>query len=221
MSLRARFSAALTAGLLATAACGQSAGPVVSFNGSLGDKAALLLIDGEPYTVAVGATVRGVRLLSVEGGRAEIGLGSRRQTLAMGASPGRIGDASPSANAGRKIVLSAGSGGHFTSSGTINGQTTQFLVDTGATAISISQTEAERLGLNFLAGRRIMTQTANGVVPAHMMSLTTVRVGDVEVRNVEAIVIPGQMSHVLLGNSFLTRFQMQRHNDVLTLDLRY
>ncbi|MCV2369258.1 retropepsin-like aspartic protease family protein [Roseateles oligotrophus] len=221
MSLSARLSAALSAGLLATAACAQGGGPVVGFNGSLGAKAALLLIDGEPYTVAVGATVRGVRLLSVEGSQAEIELGSRRQILVMGASPGRVGDAGPAPNAGRKIVLSAGSGGHFTSSGTINGQTTQFLIDTGATAISISQTEAERLGLNFLAGRRVLTQTANGVVPAHMMALNTVRIGDVEVRNVEAIVIPGQMSHVLLGNSFLTRFQMQRHNDVLTLDLRY
>jgi aspartyl protease family protein len=225
MNWPARILTSLTAGLLATAAwaqAGAGAGvPVVSLNGSLGAKAALLLIDGEPRTVAVGSTVRGVRLLSVDDGRVEIELNGRRQTLLMGASPGRLVDTGAAPTAGRKIVLSAGSGGHFTSSGTINGQTTLFLVDTGATAISISQTEAERMGLNFSAGRRIMTQTANGVVPAHMVSLTSVRIGDVEVRNVEAIVIPGQMSHVLLGNSFLTRFQMQRHNDVLTLDLRY
>ncbi len=221
MNWPARILASLSAGLLATAACGQAGSPVVSLNGSLGAKAALLLIDGEPRTVAVGSTVRGVRLLSVDDGRAEIELNGRRQVLLMGASPGRLSDSGTAPTAGRKIVLSAGSGGHFTSSGTINGNTTQFLVDTGATAISISQTEAERMGLNFSAGRRIMTHTANGVVPAHLVSLTSVRVGDVEVRNVEAIVIPGQMSHVLLGNSFLTRFQMQRHNDVLTLDLRY
>jgi aspartyl protease family protein len=220
VKLPARFWAGLIAGLLVGSAWGQTAS-TVSFNGSLGAKAALLLIDGEPRTVAVGTTVRGVRLLALTDGRAEIELGGRRQTLLMGASPGRVGDAGAAANAGRKIILSAGLGGHFTSSGTINGQTTQFLVDTGATAISISQTEAERMGLNFSAGRRIMTQTANGVVAAHMMQLNSVRIGEVEVRNVEAIVIPGQMSHVLLGNSFLTRFQMQRHNDVLTLDLRY
>ncbi|MBT9493541.1 MAG: TIGR02281 family clan AA aspartic protease [Paucibacter sp.] len=216
----ARFWAGLIAGLLVGSVAAQPAS-TVSFNGSLGAKTALLLIDGEARTVAVGATVRGVRLLSLDDGRAEIELGGRRQTLLMGASPGRVGDTGAAAAAGRKIIISAGSGGHFTSSGTINGKTTQFLVDTGATAISISQAEAERMGLNFSAGRSIMTQTANGVVQAHMMQLGSVRVGDVEVRNVEAIVIPGQMSHVLLGNSFLTRFQMQRHNDVLTLDLRY
>ena len=63
--------------------------------------------------------------------------------------------------------------------------------------------------------------TANGVVPAYQIQLGTIRIGDVEVRDVEAIVIPGTISHVLLGNSFLNRFQMRRENDVMTLELRY
>ncbi|MFY7863417.1 retropepsin-like aspartic protease family protein [Roseateles sp.] len=209
------------AGLLLFSVAAQAQGPVVAFNGSLGSKAALLMIDGEARTVPVGETVRGVRLLSLADGQAQIEAGGRRYTLQMGASPGRIGDAAAVSNTRRKIVLSSGPGGHFTTAGSINGQSTQFLVDTGATAISISQTEAERMQLKFLSGRRVMTQTANGTVPAHLLMLDLVRVGDVEIRQVEAIVVPGQMSHVLLGNSFLTRFQMKRDNDVLTLDLRY
>jgi aspartyl protease family protein len=206
-------------GLLATAQA--SAAPLVSFNGSLGSKAALLLIDGEARTVPVGQSVAGVRLVSLDEDRVVVEVDGRRQTLVLGASPGRIGAAGPAPNAGRQIVLSSGSGGHFTANGSINGQTTQFLVDTGATSIAISQVEAERMNLRFRDGRRVMTQTANGVAPAHQIHLNSVRIGDVEVRNVEAIVIPGVMSHVLLGNSFLTRFQMRRDNDVLTLDLRY
>lgn len=194
---------------------------VVSFNGSLGSKAALLLIDGEPRTVVVGQVTRGVKLVSLDDDRIVVEQAGRRQTLLLGASPGRVGDAAPAPNAGRQIVMSSGAGGHFTTIGSINGQTTQFLVDTGATSISISQSEADRMGLRFRDGRRIMTQTANGTVPALVMNLNTVRIGEVEVRNVEAIVIPGQMSHVLLGNSFLTRFQMKRDNEVMTLDLRY
>jgi len=200
---------------------GNNGTPVVSFNGSLGSKAALLLIDGEPRTVQVGQSVRGVQLLSLTEDRILIDIAGRRQTLVLGASPGRVGDATPAVNSSRQIVLSSGPGGHFTTIGSINGQTTQFLVDTGATSISISQAEAERMNLRFRDGRRIMTQTANGAVPAHVLSLASVRIADVEVRNVDAIVIPGQMSHVLLGNSFLTRFQMRRDNEVLTLDLRY
>lgn len=203
--------------LLSAAAWGQQ----VSFNGSLGAKAALLLIDGEPRTLAVGATVRGVKLLSLDEDRVVIDIAGRRQTLLLGASPGRVGEASGAADATRNIVLSAGAGGHFTSSGSINGQATQFLVDTGASAISISQSEADRLGLSYREGRRVATQTANGPVTAHWLQLDSVRIGEVEVRSVDAIVFPGQMSHVLLGNSFLSRFQMKRDNEVMTLQLRY
>lgn len=206
---------------LAAAQPAPSSGPVISFNGSLGSKAALLLIDGEAKTVPVGESVRGVRLLSLSEDRVVIESGGRRQTLVLGASPGRIGDGAAASNAGRQIVLSAGPGGHFLTLGSINGKSTQFMIDTGATVIAISQTEAERMSLNYKEGRRVQTQTANGVVPAHLLSLSSVRIGDVEVRNVDAIVTPGQMSYVLLGNSFLTRFQMKRDNEVMTLDLRY
>ena len=50
--------------------------------------------------------------------------------------------------------------------------------------------------------------------------LTSVRIGDVQVYNVEALVVPAQMPYVLLGNSFLTRFQMKRENEMMTLERR-
>lgn len=213
-------AAALAALLLAGAAWADGA-PSVSLNGSLGQKAALLMIDGEARTVFVGQSVRGVKLLSLDEQGAVIEVEGQHRTLALGATPARVGDAGAPSGSGRQIVLSSGAGGHFTASGSINGQAAQFLVDTGATAVSISQSDAERMGLRYREGRRIITQTANGAAPANMVVLDSVRIGDVTVRNVQAIVMPAQMSHVLLGNSFLTRFQMRRDNDVLTLDLRY
>jgi len=212
-----RLCTLLLAALPAAAAWGQ----VVSFNGSLGSKAALLLIDGEPRTVSVGQQVRGVTLVSMSAGAAVIEIAGKRQSLQLGASPGRVGSGVAPTSSGRQIVLSSGNGGHFTTTGSINGRTTEFLVDTGATLVALSQAEAERLNLPYRDGRRTQTQTANGVVPAMMLTLASVRIGDVEVRNVDAIVVPGQMSMVLLGNSFLTRFQMRRDNDVMTLELRY
>lgn len=190
----------------------------VQLNGTLGARAALLLIDGEARTVEVGATVKGVRLVALEDGRATIEIGGRRQTLTLGASPGRI--VSPT-TVPRQIILPMGPGGHYTSIGMINGQVTTFLVDTGATSVAISQIEAEKLGLRYLSGKRVVTQTANGTVPAYLIELASVRVGNVQVNHVEAIVIPGQMNYVLLGNSFLNRFQMRREHDVMTLELRY
>lgn len=198
--------------------------PSVSLNGSLGQSAALLVINGQLRTVKLGQTLEGVRLLSVDDGSAQVEIEGRRRVLQLGARPVRLGDANDATSAssvGRKIILSSGPGGHFTSLGTINGHTSEFLVDTGATTVSISQTEADRIGLRYRDGKRILTQTANGTVPAHLLTLASVRVGDVEVRNVEAVVMPAQMSHVLLGNSFLNRFQMKRDNETLTLEQRY
>ncbi len=214
---------ALQALLLALALLGQAAAQPapgqVQLNGTLGARAALLVIDGELRTVEVGATARGVKLVSLEDGRAVVEFGGHRQTLALGAAPGRIVGANGSQP--RQIVMSVGTGGHFTATGMINGHTIDLLVDTGATSVAIGQVEADKLGLRYQQGRRIVTQTANGVVPAYQVQLASVRVGEVEVRNVEAIVIPGQIGHVLLGNSFLNRFQMRRENDVMTLELRY
>jgi aspartyl protease family protein len=190
----------------------------VQLNGTLGARAALLVIDGEARTVEVGASVKGVKLVALEDVRAVVEVGGRRQTLTLGASPGRIMSPAP---VQRQITLPMGAGGHYTTIGTINGQVTSFLVDTGATTIAISQIEAEKLGLRYLSGKRIVTHTANGTVPAYLIELAVVQIGSVQVRNVDAIVIPGQMSHVLLGNSFLNRFQMRRENDVMTLELRY
>lgn len=106
------------------------------------------------------------------------------------------------------------------SGGQINGRSVQFMVDTGATTVAMSQADADRIGLDYRNGTRGMASTANGLVPVTQVVLTSVRLGDVEVANVQATVMPMQMPYILLGNSFLTRFQMKRDNDVLRLEKR-
>ena len=116
--------------------------------------------------------------------------------------------------------MTAGSGGHFTAGGTITGKQVRFMVDTGATLVSLGQDEALRLGVDLAGARRASTQTANGTVPVWLVTLSSVRVGDLELANVGAAVMPQPMPVVLLGNSFLTRLQMKRENDVMRLELR-
>ena len=65
-----------------------------------------------------------------------------------------------------------------------------------------------------------MMSTANGSVQGYRIKLDSVRVGDVEVFGVDAVVTPQAMPYMLLGNSFLTRFQMLRENDQMTLTRR-
>jgi aspartyl protease family protein len=207
-------AAALLLWLLATAAQAQT----VSMSGRLGDRA-LLMIDGSPRTVAVGSTVQGVKLISVTADGSVVELGGKRVTLPMGGAQVNLGGGN-SEGGGSRIVLTAGQGGHFVTGGSINGKAVEFVVDTGATSVSISQADAERIGLKYRDGQRGMANTANGQVPVHRVMLTSVRVGDVQVYNIEALVIPAQMPYVLLGNSFLTRFQMKRENDIMTLERR-
>jgi aspartyl protease family protein len=205
------IAAALLAGGLAVAAPAQT----VTYNGMLGERA-LLVIDGQAQAVTVGATVHGLKLLRVDGSHAQVEIDGKRLSLQLGGSfraPG--GEAGGS---GSRIVLTAGPGGHFVGTATINGHPTRFMVDTGATSVSIGRDEADRLGLDYAHGGVGGAMTANGAVEVRTITLTTVRVGDVLVADVPATVVPQAMPYVLLGNSFLARFRMQREDDTMVLE---
>ncbi len=200
-------------------ACPACFGQTVSMSGSLGDKA-LLMIDGAPRTVAAGATVQGVKLISVTGNDAVVEIKGKRVTVVMGGAQVSIGGQA-SGGGGSQIVLTAGSGGHFLTAGGINGKSVRFLVDTGATSVAMGIAEAEHLGLDYRNGQRMYVSTANGNAPAYKVRLAEVRIGDVVVYDIEAMIVPAQMEFILLGNSFLTRFQMKRENETLTLSKRF
>ncbi|MEO8858864.1 MAG: TIGR02281 family clan AA aspartic protease [Burkholderiaceae bacterium] len=202
------------------------AGPVgvqaqsVALSGILGSKA-LLVVDGAaPKLVAPGETFRGVKVIAAQGDNAVLEIAGQRQTARVGAAPVSVGTPA-AASTGTRIVLSAGTGGHFVAQGLINARPVQFIVDTGATAIGIGMSDADRIGLDYKHGEPVQLATANGPAQAWLVKLAVVRVNDVEVRDVEAVVTPYAMPFVLLGNSFLTRFQMTRTNEQMVLVKRF
>jgi aspartyl protease family protein len=192
----------------------------VSMAGSIGDSKALLMINGAPHTLAVGSTVKGVTLKRVMPGQSEVEIAGKTLMVVMGGAPASVGAGAPSGANGREILIAAGAGGHFMTSGHINGKPVQLMVDTGATSVAISRSDAERLGIDWKNGQRGLSQTAGGVVQTHAVSLTSVRIGDVEVFGVNAIILPVEMPFVLLGNSFLNRFAMRRDSNVMKLEKR-
>jgi aspartyl protease family protein len=204
---------ALALALLASAAAQAQS---VSMAGSLGTRA-LLVIDGKPRQVAVGTTVDGVKLLAVSNNDALVEVSGKRVALQLGGSPSNLGGVA-SEGTGDRIILTSVSGGHFVTSGTVNGSTVRFVVDTGATTVTMSAADAERIGLDYKKGKIGYAMTANGVVPTHRVVLTSVRIGDVQVYDVEATVLQSAMPYMLLGNSYLDRFQLRRENDRLTLE---
>ena len=210
--------AGLTLAACALAATSGALAQGVVLAGRMGERA-LLVIDGKPHTLAVGQTVAGVRLLRWAGDSAQVERAGASVALHLGGAPAQIG-AAPVPLGGREIVITAGPGGHFTAGGSINGRAARFMVDTGATMVSIGREDAVRLGLDLKGARTAFTQTANGPVAVQSLTLASLRVGDVELSNVHAIVLPAPLPYVLLGNSWLGRFQMRRDNDVMRLELR-
>ena len=188
----------------------------VSLQGMLGNKALLIVDGGAPRTVAPGDTWKGVKVLSTQGDQATVEAGGHRFTLRVGEAPASVGGSGGGSGATR-IVLTAESGGHFMANGAINGRAAYFMVDTGASMIAMAARDAERFGIDYKGGQPVQMSTANGQALAWRVKLTSVRVGDVEVREVDAVVSQQPMPFVLLGNSFLTRFQMRRENDQMVL----
>ena len=197
---------------------GVAAAQSVVLAGRMGDRA-LLVVDGKAHTVSVGSSANQVRLLRWVGEDAEVEVSGQKALLRVGGSPAQVG-AGARTSGGREIVMTAGSGGHFTPAGSINGKAVSFMVDTGATLVALGQDDAQRLGVDLKSARAGISQTANGPVRVLMVTLDRVRVGEVELTQVAAVVMPQPMPFVLLGNSFLTRFQMRRDNDVMRLELR-
>jgi aspartyl protease family protein len=209
--------AALTLLLLPLRSSAADVNVVGLFNG----KAVLTIDGGKPRTLSVGETSpEGVKLLSATSEAAVVDYKGQRQTLGVGHGT-RIGSSAADTGTGQ-VTLIADSRGHFVTTGTINGVSVRFLVDTGASAVSFSVEEARRLGISYLNGTPSRASTANGTVPAYRVKLDNVRVGDITLSNVDGVVVDGSgMNIALLGMSFLNRTQMKRDGDTLTLIRRY
>jgi len=153
----------------------------------------------------------GVRLLSLTATHAEVQANGISQKLALGQKMAPM------------AVLQADARGHYVTEIGINGRPTRAVVDTGATGIAFSRNEAERLGIVWQGGRPITVQTAAGPRPGYVVTLDSVQVGGIVLRQVDAIVssVPDAPAITLLGMSFLGRLEMkQQGNQLLLMQLR-
>jgi aspartyl protease family protein len=200
--------------LLSTAAAATD----VALIGVMGDRAAVLALDGgEPKTVKVGQTWSGVTVLSVERGQATVEIDGKRRVLMIG----QHYRGSAVASSREKITLAADGRGMFYAEGAINGIPVRFIVDTGATYVSMSSKDAARMGVDFRKGRPVMMQTANGTVMKYLVTFDRVRLGDIELAGVDGVVGEQEMPYALLGMSFLNRLEMQRDGTSMTLIRRF
>lgn len=195
----------------------QAAWGHVTLSGLLGEKALISVHGSPPKVMAVGEVYRGVKLLAVHGQQVDIEENGRRRVLGMGFSGG--GD--PGAG-GAKTVLTADGRGQFFAQGQVNGNSAQFMVDTGATMVALPRSVAERAGVRLNEGTPVSVSTANGQAQAYKVIINSMRVGEVRANMVEAWILDDrQLRMPLLGMSFLNRVNMTREGDMLTLSQRY
>jgi aspartyl protease family protein len=214
--MRSKVSAFLIAAL---GAAFPAAATDVTVVGLFSGKAVVTVNRGQPRILTVGqATPEGVKLIAVDARGATLEIDGKRQVLEMGQH-----FESPSQPAERaSVVLAPDSMGHFMADAQINGGHLRLMVDTGATMVRISTTDARRLGIDYTKGEPGISIVADGRrVPNWRLKLDTVSVGGLTLYNVDATVGEGGVGYGLLGMSFLSRTEMRREGQNLTLTKRY
>lgn len=115
-----------------------------------------------------------------------------------------------------EVVLQRNRHGHYVATGTIDGTPVVFMLDTGATDVSVPLGLARTLGLR--QGAPIPYETANGTVIGYATRIGEVALGDIVLRDVRASINPGMEGEVaLLGMSFLRHLEFTQRGDSLTL----
>ena len=189
----------------------------VSLVGTFESKAAILSIDaGAPKTIKVGQAFGGVTVVSVEKDRATVEIDGKRRTLVRGQTYSTSGASGP-----QSVTLAAGAGGHVLAEGMVNGGAVRFVVDTGASLVALPGSDAIRLGIDYRKGEAGTIQTAAGPTPAYRVKLNTVRVGGIELNNIDGVVIENGLPVALLGMSFLNRVEMKQESGRMTMIRRY
>jgi aspartyl protease family protein len=110
---------------------------------------------------------------------------------------------------GGELVIPRRPDGHFYVEGRVNGHAVSFLVDTGATTVTVSEALAQRAGLK--GGQSVIFQTANGTLPGRLLRQVPVQAGHLALPGVTvAVGMVGKPPEVaLLGQNFLSRYDIQ------------
>lgn len=123
-----------------------------------------------------------------------------------------------SENGDREIVLQLNKYGHYVATGKINGQTVDFILDTGATRVAVPDHIANQLDLP--KGIGLQTKTANGMSQSYATRLNSVSLGDIVINNVQGSISMGmEFDEVLLGMSFLKHLTLVQQGNTLTVSV--
>jgi len=190
----------------------------LTLQGLFGNKV-VLNIDGKQRVLAKGQTSpEGIRVVDVDRDGAVLSVDGKQKHYGLNTSVSF--NFTQTEQQSQKIYRDAG--GMFQTIGSINGHTVHFLVDTGASMVSMNSNQARRLGIRYReTGHPSGVSTASGYAKAYQVKLRSVSVGKIRQKNVDALVIDGvHPGPILLGMTFLGRISVEHKGDAMTLTQR-
>lgn len=213
MKMRQHFAFA-TSLVLSAAACATD----ITVSGLFPNKAVVQIDGGALQTISIGQKIgEGIELVAVEDDAAVFDLQGRRVKIGMGR-----GRTTTNAASTALAQLTADAQGHLFTNGHVNGVPIRFMVDTGATLIVLPSKDAQRIAPEYRKGQKATMNTANGKIIVYRIKLDTVTVGALTLNDIEAAVTEGDgLAYPLLGMSFLSRTDIKRDGETMTLTKRY
>lgn len=180
---------------------------------------AVVEVNGQQHLLKVGKTTpEGVKLISANSTEAVLEINGKQQTFPLGNRISSHFTPAPE----QPAVSIWPSNGMYLTTGTVNGFTVDFLIDTGAFSVALNSATARRLGLDFYRGEQIGLRTASGYDVGYKVMLDYVQIDEIKVYNVAAVVIDGpEPATALLGMSFLGQVDLQHNGDRLDLRQKY
>jgi len=182
---------------------------------------AMIEIDGKRVLLKAGQEKNGLTLVSTDTYQqiAIIEIDGQSDSYDLGRHIGG-GYAKPQA---KEILISADRRGSYFSNGQINGRSVNFLLDTGASSVAMSENIARGLNLDYLdETKKLMVATAGGNQVGYKVTLREVSVGGIVLNNVEGIVIAGSNPAVtLLGMSFLSQLEIEQKHNLMVLRKKF
>lgn len=131
-------------------------------------------------------------------------------------NPNRVPESQQTAQGVKEVYLKRNHYGHYVASGKINGHPVVFLLDTGATSVSVPETVARKIGLQ--KGHEQLVSTANGTITTYTSNLHSVELGNIKLHDIKGHINPHvDEEEILLGMSFLKHLEFTQRGDELIL----
>lgn len=128
-----------------------------------------------------------------------------------------IDSSAPNAD-NQPMVLSQGAGGHYYIDGSINDNFVNFIVDTGATTVSLPITMGQSANLKCI--QQVQMKTGNGVSMGCVTMIQKLKIGSITMHSVEAVLMPN-LGQPLLGMNVLKQFRVEQENGQMRLLRKY